>query len=307
MKKTSIQTFVIFSVLLIAISCKKNAEIEPTTNPPITLSPDSNYLSKMYIIDKNGPAIDTGIVTFLFDNLKRVKKKLDVSLNSSSYYIDSTIYTYLGNSMLPNLITTYSEDSGNKDTTFKNLLYSNTGTLLRDSTIGYYHYGTLYSITKEISNYTQNGNKIYGISVFNLIYNSTGVTSNYTRRDTLTLDANTNLIGFNNLTIYGLVPPQINRQSNTYTYGNNPSPFVNLNISKANMLPGDIYTENASRNNILSIQEKYYNNGTLQNTFIENYNGKYSFKLNGYPSSILLPDPSIPGDYLKVLYFYITL
>jgi hypothetical protein len=310
MKNVSLFSSSFFLLLIVMLSCKKNVDIEPTPNPPIVLSPDSNYLSKIFIIQKTGNIIDTSTYMFTYDNLKRVRKKTDLTVNvgPGSTFFDSTIYTYNSSDLLPNKITQLSGFGSDKDTIAKFLTYNTSGMLLRDSALLSFRSGTFYQVIKEISNYTKVGSKIYGNTVSTMIYNSSGnVSSIYTKKDTLTLDANSNLVGHNYSFSYVGNPTLIDRNVDVYSYGTNPSPFTNMNISKSTLLVEDIVTPNASKNNMLTLNQKRYENGILQNNQVEDYTGKYSFKTNGYPAFLTFIDPTVSSDFVKVVYVYTTL
>ncbi len=212
--------------------------------------------------------------------------------------------------MLPYKMTEYMEIGGPtnyRDTIFDFLTYSTNGLLIRDSLLSFSNYGQGYEMSKTISTYTYTGNKIYGYSVFNLLVTFPG-NSLYssTKKDTLTLDANANVIARNNYNDHGGVIPDSESNIGTYTYDNNPSPMLNLNINKVLVGVGDIFVPDGSKNNITSLNEKNYYNGVLLGSTSENYLNAYTFKVNGYPSTVFMP--YLPGtDYSKIVYLYKTL
>jgi len=159
---------------------------------------------------------------------------------------------------------------------------------------------------KRIKLYTYSNNKIY-IHLENQFFNPTS--SIYIQNDTLTPDANNNII---------LKHSSNNNSSNNssiitnYSYGNNPSPLINLNIwDKLGICfeDGDFYLIQGMNNNLTSLKISVYENGVLQGTHIVLDNSDtYTFDPNGYPNSINFHFPINPNSFTrKIIYVYKSL
>lgn len=295
----------IISLLVLISSCKKESMQDPASPPAVPLSADSNYLSKVLYINKSGSSFDSVIKSYLFDNLKRVTSESEL-YTDGGVNKDSFAYVYSGTQVLPYKTVYYSSGQYQRDTIVSFLYYNSLGQLIRDSSMSFRHYigSTDYSIQKSISAYTYTGNKIYS-SLSAVIL--AGYGQPYFQKDTLTLDGNKNVIekrSFNYSFVGGL---NTSRYVRVFTYDNKPSHYSQLNIN--NIYPTDLYDADplyyqlGTKNNRLSINETEYQNGILVGTYNDDFIGKYTYKANGFPSSIFYPYPP-SGDYDKFVFIY---
>jgi hypothetical protein len=299
-------------------ACKKDTITEPAPTPNATLSADSNYLSKRILIDKYGSSIDSTITTFNYDNSKRISTVIE-SYRSNGVTLldrDSIIYFYNGSDTLPIKRYEYAETFGNystKDTVFSFLIYNNLNQLIKDSSISFSKTTSPsnYSIRKTIANYSYGTNKIYGFTASTIIYDLSNSYQPYTQRDTVTLDGNKNIIESRQKSLVGNTFPSLENKIYTFTYDNKPSPYLNQNINNIfpNIPDGStdyIYNQDGSKNNRLKSREVSITSGGT-GIYDGDFTGKYTYKLNGYPSSIFIPDLSVPTNYSKFVFIYKTL
>ena len=295
-------------------ACKKDTITDPGPTPNATLSSDSNYLSKILFIEKNGNTIDTFIRSFNFDNQKRVITVQDYSLNPTVYE-ELTNFSYNSNDSLPfKRINISIALNGKRDTSISFLFYNLNGILIKDSAIAYNHISfnsqTVYTILKGIKNYTYSPNKVFGNSVFSIIYDLSGTQNPSTEKDTLTLDVNKDVISRKSKTVYSGNSTSILEFNGIYTYDTKPSHCRALNIN--NIFPivyegaDVIYNQQGAKNTRLKSTETFYQNGNSSGTNIFDYTNKYSYKANGFPASVLMPYPP-STDYSKLVFIYTTL
>jgi hypothetical protein len=279
---------VIFS-LVIVFACNKS----PLTSQPVPLSADSNYLSKIIYFNWNGSTVDTFLNIFNYDDLKRVTECLQSSIGRTngiitSWQFDTSRFLYNGSAVLPYEITKRTNVPTEAAQTITNYLsYSNSGKLVKDSTISVFHdlYGNTYFSTT-ISTYTYTNNQIYIYTTLT----STQPGDSYIKMDTLTLDANTNISTKRSSLNYQTHPQDTTFYIATYTYGTNPSPLVNLNISNRLGIsePGYYFSfQQGSRNNLTSSMTAIYYNSVYFGTIIAVDDlSTYTFKTNGYPDTL---------------------
>lgn len=308
MKDNKLIILLIIFSSLIWTACKKAAVTDLVPTAPITLSADSNYLSKILFLRGNGSTIDTSINIFNYDNLKRVSQFIETRVINSNgtitKYLDTSKYQYNTSELLPYKITKRVNNPTGIDTILNYLFYSVQGILIKDSLLSFsYPTGGNPVIRKQIRLFSYSNNNIY-IHLENQIINPTG--NNYIQNDTLSIDGNNNIIqkrSSNNTTGSSVI---IN-----YTYGNNPSPMINLNIwNKLGILYNDqdFYLIQGLKNNLTSlISSVYNNNGVLQATAITLGNlDIYTFKNNGYPNSLKFQFPMSPNSK-SIVYVYKSL
>jgi hypothetical protein len=292
-------------------ACKKDTITEPDPTPNATLSADSNYLSKILFIDKNGTFLDTVISAYTYDNLKRVTSVRDYYSNANTDQ-NLTNYFYNGLDSLPykRVFIRFDLNGGiQRDTILSYLTYNSNGFLLKDSLLEYRHISLnnqpVFNIRKGISSYSYNTNKIYINSISTTLYDIYGSLYSQAKKDTLTLNANKDVIGIKSKTIY---PQNTSELNGIYTYENKPSYCSALNIN--NIFPinlGDvIYNQTGAKNTRLKSMETTYQNGVLSFIDILDYTNKYTFKANGFPSSALMTYPP-STDYRKLVFIYKTL
>jgi hypothetical protein len=295
-------------------ACKKDTITEPDPTPTATLSADSNYLSKILYIEKSGNAIDTFIRAFNFDNQKRVITIQDYSLNPTVYE-ELTNFSYNSNDSLPfKRINISIALNGKRDTSISFLFYNLNGILIKDSAIDYNHISfnsqTVYSIMKGVKNYTYSANKVFGNSVFSIIYDLNGTQNPSTEKDTLTLDANKDVIGRKSKTVYSGTSTSILEFNGSYTYDTKPSHCRALNIN--NIFPivyqgaDVIYNQQGAKSTRLKSTETFFQNGNSSGTNIFDFTNKYPYKANEFPASALMPYPP-STDYSKLVFIYTTL
>lgn len=295
---------ILFFSDFLLISCSKEKTVISPIDPIPSLSADSNYLSKIYFIRGNGLVIDTSTNIFLYDNLKRVSQYLETYTNNTNgnitkHYDTSKIF-YTGSESLPNkIIKVFKNPTGIPDTLTNFLTYLNSR-IIRDSAVR----GVANSV-KTISTFTYVGNKIF------VYTNNTSLNvpnNNFIKKDTLTQDASTNIIAKNSFIDYGVNAPNNNLSITTYTYGNNPSPLINLNICNklGKFEVGDYFLYQGSKNNLISLTLTSYSNSGQINVIYTDNMDTYVFKSNGYPSSLNFQFPLNPQTR-KIIYQYVSL
>jgi hypothetical protein len=295
-------------------TCKKETITEPTPTPTSTLSADSNYLSKILVVNKFGSQLDTFARLFTFDNLKRVTEIQDNYSNSNTFY-QIIKFTYNSSDLLPSKRVVFSIGANRKDTSTSFLSYNANGELTIDSTIistGNIPPNPSYYLSeKRITNYTFNTNKVYGNIAYTTLFSSNGIYSSSLEKDTSTLDANKNIIDRKSTrTING--SPNIIKYNGIFTYDNNPSPYKVLNIASIFPVPNTLDQEQPAYNmqgaknaRLISSESQICNCGLSANNSA-NFTNKYTFKSNGFPEIILVP--STPStDFTKIIFIYRTL
>ena len=308
MKDNKLIILLIILFSLTWITCKKEVVTDLVPIPPIALSADSNYLSKILFFRRNGSTIDTSITTFNYDNLKRVSKLIETNFYDFNgiitKYLDTSKYQYNNSESLPYKITKRVDNPNGIDTLLDYLFYSSEGLLIKDSLLLFsYPTGRNPVMSKQIRLFSHGNNKIY----INLKYQTLNPTGNiYIKNDTLLFDINNNIIQTNSTDNY-----IYNRSTITnYTYGNNPSPMINLNIwNKLGILYYDkgFYLKQGVKNNLTSLKSFIYDNGVLLFTTITLDNTSiYTFKNNGYPNSLNL-DFYLSPNSLSLDYIYKSL
>lgn len=311
--------FTLITVIFFFLNaCQKEISLERNQNPNIpALISDSNYLSTKYFIDKVGSTIDTTTTKYYYDNLKRVSKTLETSKNNGVIAAkDSIIFFYNATDTIPVKKFEYYEAFGNgarRDTILSFFTYNNLNRLIKDSTmifekeIVFYN----YSIKKSICNYSYSSNKIYGFKTFTLLYQLVNSQFDYLQNDTVTIDANKNIIESRQTSLIGTLPTIPESRLYTFTYDNKPSPYLNQNINYIfpNIPEGtNLYFLNqlGSKNNRLKVREDVFTTTGGYNIY-EDLTGKYTYNSLGFPIEIFIPEPSIPNDYTKLIFSYTSL
>lgn len=202
---------------------------------------------------------------------------------------DTSKFLYNGIEVLPYKITKRTNNAAGTGNIINYLSYSNSGKIVKDSVISLFHDSSgNYSSSTSISTYTYVSNQIF---IYSTVTSSRSE-SNYTKIDTITLDANTNISTKHTYLIYETQPQETNFYISTYTYGSNPSPLVNLNIcNKLGISEPNYYFsyQQGSRNNLTSLMTEVYNNGVYSGTVVVVDNlSTYTFKANGYPDTLYL-------------------
>ncbi len=186
---TLIASVMLFSVFL--ISCGKDHPAQ--NNPVINPVADTHYLSKEIVV-YSGTG-DTTVVTFHYDNAKRLIKIADTTNYSTPFeYIGSTTYYYNGNDTFP--YKSYHITTGSFiDTTTKFFYYDASGRKIKDSIILIFSDGANYQIYHTVNSFQYAVGKIYGYSVDSLVYTIVGPgTYRHVKTDTATLDANNYIV-----------------------------------------------------------------------------------------------------------------
>ncbi len=329
MKTKQILFALVVFIIYTLTACKKDSITEQSA--PSTVSADSNFISKVIRIQKRGTQIDSINTTYNYDNLKRVSL-ISSTFNSASYsalYLNT--YYYNGTDTIPfKMVETSSTNYANVinyDTTLSFYSYSNSKQLIKDSTLIYRKNNSFnsYDIYKSITTYSYSLNKIYSFNTYSTLYSlsPTSLSSYFTEFDTATLDVNKNIIGTKiKYVSYSTPPPpfppstSISFGEYIFTYGNNPSPFLRQNINL--IFPSferesdfSLYRQIGNVNNNLKTKSISFNQtGTPIGFTEDDFTGKYIFKTNGFPSSILFQSSfnlTSPLDYSKFTYFYTSL
>ncbi|MFT3910508.1 MAG: hypothetical protein QM737_13870 [Ferruginibacter sp.] len=293
----------IVSILVISfISCKKDSNADNSNPNPST---SSNYLSRIsfYSNDGSGTEVLDGTTTYVFDNQKRVTKKIDSSLvgSSASFVLwQTTEYFYNGNDTLPfkEVIIGNPAAQIEYDTTISYFTYNSAGLLIRDT--GFYvSHGTGYFAVNSNQTFTYSGTMITGRMDATITQTSGSYTE--TRIDTAQTDANGNII-------HNIKHKGIENINSTITWDNHPSPFSKLsNFRSSFIFPfGEtFFYEMPQYNNRLHITE--VQTGGSTHTYDEDLTGNYTYNAEGYPSQILEQDPTTTGAYEKVIFEYRSL
>jgi hypothetical protein len=306
-------TYLVFLSILFT-ACQKEASFEQGNNPvvPVT-TPDSNYLSKIYEIENDGITVDTiGISTYFYDAGKRVTLLTDSSISNSGVFFvrKKHQYFYNGTDTLPiKSIMEETDGFGSQTYTTTTFFYYNAaGQKTGDSAIM-----TLPPVVApleryvRVNSYQYTTGEIYGTGVSRSIYAGSPATTDYISKDTAKLDARGNVIKNTKIkTVPGLV--LADTTISVMTYDGNPSPFARLSNYKAYIVfPfGETFShEFVQKNNRLRMTETM--SGTIGHSFDEDFTGFYSYRPDGYPKGIFIPDPLIPMGYYKIVYVYTAL
>ena len=267
MKKQLFFALVTLNFVYLA-SCNKNS-VSELEIPNI----DSNYLTKYTYTESNNSFLYSVETSFIYDSFKRVTKIL---VKPDSNYV--TKFLYNGSERLPYMMSV--DTSGVIESrTFYTYLFN--GQLSKDSTISktFNTSGQLNILIKIIKKYIRSGDKIYEAIRYerlNTLNNNLQIENDF---DTTTLDLNDNPI---------LLSQRV--RTINCTYGSNPSPMVNVNINPIYSLEDDeaiLFQSIGSKNIINTWKHTNINNGVGTITYNKNYTNSYTFKANGYPSSIM--------------------
>lgn len=267
MKKQLFFALVTLNFVYLA-SCNKNS-VSELEIPNI----DSNYLTKYTYTESNNSFSYSVETSFIYDSFKRVTKIL---VKPDSNYV--TKFLYNGSERLPYMMSV--DTSGVIESrTFYTYLFN--GQLSKDSTISktFNTSGQLNILIKIIKKYIRSGDKIYEAIRYerlNTLNNNLQIENDF---DTTTLDLNDNPI---------LLSQRV--RTINCTYASNPSPMVNVNINPIYSLEDDeaiLFQSIGSKNIINTWKHTNINNGVGTITYNKNYTNSYTFKANGYPSSIM--------------------
>ena len=293
--------------LVFFCSCQK--ELSPDASAPVntfTTTADSNYLSKQTFVQRHPVAIDTGATYYHFDSQKRVISISFRDLGSTNLPVrhDTTNYFYHGNDTLPYKEIYVDIFPSESDSTERYMTYNSVGKLVNDSIIYSSGFGSNYNRVKQIGKYTYNGNKIFRESHETILFDPGGVVGLIDTQDTVTLDSRGNALTLHEIQ-YDAPGSIYSDYLNTFTYDQNPSPYLKLNIN--NIFPvvfgGDYeYEQIGSRNNRIYWREEIAG-GTPGGNVNFDAAGDYSYFPSGFPVMMLNPDIN-PGEYEKFLYEY---
>lgn len=301
-------------------SCQKELSPETTTTPTTPTTPDSNYIAKIYTIEVVNGVADTGyIMTYYYDNLKRVVSIFDSAKNLYNYTQSKYNYFYINNDSLPYKSTVYSVNAYYPtqtvfyyDTTITYHFYDNAGKNLKDSII-FSTYRVLstfsYFSILELRDYSYGTGKIYGHKTFFPIVNNSGAMF-YPQKDTAIVNASGNIIDYKN---YEFNPSSSLFElsaTSVFTYDAKPSPFSKLsNFKTFGVFPSGetLFYELPQYNNRLTQNEHHSflggGSGVYYNTTFSN-----SYNANGLVKEMLIYDvPPDPANFVKVTFVYKSL
>jgi hypothetical protein len=290
-------------------SCQREITFQtgnPSPDPP---GADSNYLWKMYELSISAASSDTvGIITYNYDNLKRVTSIVDSSKDLSVNIQQSYYYFYHNSDTLPYKSVLYEVDFEVQlhfDTTITWHFYDNSGRNLEDSSIYTTSDGD-YSFYK-VQKFSYGANKIYGYTHWVPI-GTAGVYSD--KKDTASLDANGNIVD-NKARLYNSFTDTWDLYSTSiFSYDNKPSPFSLLsNFKTFGVFPSGetFYNVLPEKNNRLVQNEQIFlpTGGTVVNN---NFSFTNVYKSNGFLKEISIYDqPPIPTEYAKIFLKYKSL
>ncbi len=226
---------ILLAVLFLS-GCQKELSIENGggTTTPTPVPTDSIYLEKALLINDYGVSgIDSTVLTFKYDNNRRVNTYLEKNYSSGALD-DSTLifYYYNGTDTLP---FKYKATGGNLvlnllDTANCFINYDLAGNVLSDSTVitqagtgGYYlRFKQIRSRQYNAGFFVTNG-KTTGL----LVPPGTSVDNEFL--DSAWVDGSSNIIKEVNYDLFGALPSVLTYKGN-YTYDNRSSPYRRLNI-----------------------------------------------------------------------------
>jgi hypothetical protein len=310
MKTKNIFFYLILLLVVSTSACVKDP-IEPTPVDDV-----GNYVSKFYSLTHrvaNSPTLDTSLKTnFFYDGLKRISNIIDTSkdINSSSISISRSLFFYNGSDSFPNKynLTSFTPNSNRRDTINSFYFYNGLGKLVIDSTIQSSSTSLspsfpIYSKTKRIYSYSYAGNKIFRLMLSTPLQTINTTSSPYSVKDTFTLDSRGNVTEHRS---YGLNSRYVVQ---TYTYGDNPSPFANITGGSLLFLTGNSNVLLAAKNNVLASRVVTTLIGSINPPQVGgfDYTGGYTFNTNGYPKIANSIFPYSPGFRGSEIYFYTTL
>ena len=273
-----------FLALFGFISCQKEVSFEAPdgTAPNAVNSLDSNYLSKVYVIDTSGLVNDTSYtISYLYDNMHRHVKEIYRYLNVSPGDPDSSIkiYRYNASDTVPFRTSQYGYAQASTDTAESYHFYNFAGQKIKDS--------TAYSITSSSLNYDVHyysyaTNKIMGSSIL------VDISSTQLFRDTAILDAAGNIIQLkesstNNSS--GTIQPFFKLTS---VLDNKQNPLAKLSSFKARPLfpagnfPGEFIEFYPQKNNFLSSSYDLYDGLTGSYNFFELNQNQLTYRPSGF-------------------------
>ena len=296
-------------------SCQKEISSENGIAPVVPLTIDSNYLSKIYAFDINGSSADTvEVVTYNYDNLKRVTSVVDSSKNLYNATQQSYFYFYNNSDTLPYKSVRYqvsAEDPALTQLTYDTIisyhLYDNAGRNLKDSGIhsnssilnGYYS-------TYTVKQYSYALNRIYGYASSNPISVPYSFVSP-DEKDTAVLDALGNIID-NKIYRYNSYTSLWELSiTSAFTYDTKASPFSRLsNFKTFGVFPNGetFYGELPQKTNRVTQNEHHsFSNGAPGVHFDYSYFNSYN--ANGLVKGISVYDqPPNPTMYSKIILVY---
>ena len=237
-------------------------------------------MDKVYTVFDDGSGSETQeIITFNYDDLKRMTVIVDSARAGSAFFLFSRTTAFYNNiDTLPYKITSISGDSNNSDTVIMFHYYNSAHIKTKDSVIT----STLeissgsYQKDIKVTNYSYTPGKMYGYSVQTAIY---PVSAAVVTKDTATLDGNNNIISNKKYKVSGSVS-ELSIISN-FTYDNHANPYSKLNIFTAlHQLPDPNQLNEASYNNFLTEDHHVL----LPSPYDENIIISYSYQQNGLPT-----------------------
>lgn len=288
-------------------------------NPPGIV--DSTYLSKLYLISITGTVADTGeIITYTYDNQKRVVSAIGASNNLYNFTKVSRNYYYNGNDTLPyqsRTVYTSANDPAQTqlrhDTTLTWHFYDNTGRNLRDSmvhAVADASTPTPYYSTFEVRNYSYAAGKIYGYRYFGAINVPNPSFVQPDQKDTASLDALGNIINNRAHRINPLTGQFELEIVSNFTYDGKQSAFSRLSDFKTS----GVFPSGET----LAFEFPQYSNRVTQNELHSigggsggtpvNYTYTNLYNTNGLiKESSIYNQPPVPSDYGKMVFTYIRL
>ena len=285
-------------VLLFLGSCQEELE---DFDPPVSNTPDSNYLYKVYNKDSSAAGVSTiEVFTYEYDATGRVKVYTDsLSGNIVRYYQ----YYYQGNDTLPyrSLLYDYSVFGPANPTaidTFNTFfVYDASGRKVYDSVIAKFIISltppNVFDTVTRVSTYQYAGNFIYGDN----IHRTTAGNISYHYRDTAQTDGNGNIVSSKHYDhLSGSSMPE---RSYTVTYDNNPCSFGRAsNFRTFPVFPQGYLTEHQSKNNRLKITET-----SSGPPVVDDFTGNYLYNNRSYPVRKFQPGAN-PGEYYTYDFYY---
>ncbi|MFZ4058879.1 MAG: hypothetical protein ACOYKE_12120 [Ferruginibacter sp.] len=291
--------------------CQKELSEENGIDPTIPITPpttrlDSNFLSKVYMLEFNGTQYDTiDVYTYNYDNLKRMTAFIDSTYSSSGIleYFTSNHYSYNASDTLPFKTTELQSNTLlTGDTSIIFHFYDNLARRTKDSIIELRapSGGFGSSIDTTVKQYSYASNSIIGFST-----RHSGNTISF-EKDTALIDANGNLSSYKSYLYDPSIPSTERRLFVVYTFDNKPSPFSKQsNFVATQILSRRPYNffENFQKNNLVTEDETIFVNNSPFAQTVLTY--AYSYNSRGYVTEAVEDDGATPvGLRNKYIFVY---
>jgi hypothetical protein len=290
---------------LYIISCQKETTPETPIDPPAVIA-DSNFVSRLYVVDSVGVMEDTfETMSFTYDNLKRMNTMSDSINVTHGPWIPFAKHTYFynGADTLPyKFYKTVTEDD-ERDTITVFYYYNTSGQRIKDSSYRLTYHNIPgstehHQVWTTVETYDYQAGKIYGKSTENIKYyytNGTTSSSMTNISDTATVTA-------------GNITASVHNRGNEHTvmnitYDNRPSVYSPFNIRSNYLLLPDGYPQlfSLSKNNPLVM-----NNVTTGGLYYtRSWNYFYTFLPDGRTKSLSWGNST--DDYEKFIFTYTAL